>query len=200
MLRTVNRVLSGLAGVLLLALGLAVLFGGLDLPHKWGLTEALPSGWPWSRPGDVLLSDDGRTRWRGEGWWWPVVIAVLAVLVVLTLWWLLAQLRRRRLGELSLDVPDGGGARLRGRALEEAIAAEAESLPGVDRARVVLTGRSTAPRARVGLTLAAHAQPGEEVRRLRGEAIEHALTSAGLAQLPAEVRMRAARHRAERAR
>ncbi|NGO69014.1 alkaline shock response membrane anchor protein AmaP [Streptomyces boncukensis] len=196
MLRTVNRVLTGLAGLALLLLGLAVLAGGLDLPHRWSVS--LPSGWPWAGPDDVLLTREDRTRWRDEGWWWPVLIAALAVLVVLTLWWLLAQLRRHRLGEVLVESGDGAGALLRGRALEDVLAAEAEALPGVDRARVTLTGRRTEPRLRIGLLLAAHAEPGPELLRLRGEAIEHARTSSGLDRLPAEVRLRSARHRAER--
>ncbi|MFG3255485.1 alkaline shock response membrane anchor protein AmaP [Streptomyces sp. NPDC048172] len=196
MLRIVNRALTGLTGLVLLLLGLAVLAGGLDLPDRWNVS--LPSGWPWAGPDDVLLTDADRTKWRGEGWWWPVVIAALAVLVVLTLWWLLAQLRRRRLGEVLVESGDGEGALLRGRALEDVLAAEAESLPGVDRARVTLVGRRTEPGARIGLTLAAHAEPGPELVRLRAEAIEHARASAGLAELPAEVRLRGAKHRPER--
>ncbi|MGY1434850.1 alkaline shock response membrane anchor protein AmaP [Streptomyces reniochalinae] len=196
MLRTVNRVLTALSGLVLLALGLAVLFAAAGLPHRWGVS--MPSDWPWTRPGDVLLTDADRTRWRDEGWWWPVVIAVLAVLVLLTLWWLLAQLRRRRQSEALIDSGDGEGAALRGRALEDVIAAEAEAQPGVDRARVTLTGRRDRLRARVGLVLAAHARPGPVVHQLRHEAIRHAVDSAGLDTLPAEVRLRTARHRAER--
>ncbi|GHJ20049.1 alkaline shock response membrane anchor protein AmaP [Streptomyces albus] len=196
MLRTVNRVLTALIGLVLLALGLAVLFAAAGLPRRWDLS--MPSGWPWTRPGDVVLTDADRIRWTGEGWWWPVVIAALAVLALLSLWWLLAQLRRHRLGEVLVDSGDGEGARLRGGALEDVVEAEAEAQPGVDRARVTLTGRRRSPRARVGLVLAPHAQPGPVAHRLRGEALHHAATSAGLDALPAEVRMRAARHRAER--
>ncbi|MBQ0865053.1 alkaline shock response membrane anchor protein AmaP [Streptomyces smyrnaeus] len=196
MLRTVNRVLTVLVGLVLLALGLAVLFAGLDLPRRWNVT--MPSGWPWTRPRDVVLSDADRTRWTDEGWWWPVALAVLAVLFLLCVWWLLAQLRRQRLDEVLIDSRDGEGATLRARAMEDVIAAEAESQPGVDRARVALTGRRRQPRARIGLVLTAHAEPGPAVHRLRREAIGHAMTSAGLESLPAEVRMRAARHRAER--
>ncbi|MFI8852194.1 alkaline shock response membrane anchor protein AmaP [Streptomyces sp. 891-h] len=196
MLRIVNRVLTALLGLALLALGLAVLFAGLDLPRRWDVH--MPSGWPWDRPGDVVLSDADRTRWTDEGWWWPVALAVLAALFVLCLWWLLAQLRRQRLDEVLIDSRDGEGATLRGRAIEDVIAAEAESQPGVDRARVTLTGRRGRPRARIGLVLTAHARPGPAVHQLRRETLAHAVTSAGLESLPAEVRMRAARHRAER--
>ncbi len=196
MLRTVNRVLLGLAGLMLLALGLAVLAGGADLQHRWGYD--LGSGWPWNGPQDVLLTDARRTAFRAEGWWWPTLIAGLAVLLLLMLWWLLAQLRRRRLGALLVDSGDGEGALLRGRALENVLAAEAEQVDGVERVRVRLEGRRTAPRARVTLSLAPHADPGPAVDQFRTEALEHARASAGLDSLPAQVRLRAVRHRAER--
>lgn len=196
MLRIVNRVLLALTGILLLVPGVVLLGGGLDLPRRWDVP--LPSGFPWSGPSDVVLTSADRTKWQDEGWWWPVVIAALAVLVVLLLWWLLSQLRRHRLTEMLVDSGDGEGALVRGRAVEDVLAAEAESFPGVDGARVRLTGRRTRPRARVALTLAADAMPGQAVRRLREEALEHARISAGLKELPAELRMRSARHRAER--
>ncbi|MEU2794405.1 alkaline shock response membrane anchor protein AmaP [Streptomyces sp. NPDC007100] len=195
-LRTVNRVLLALTGLVLIGVGGTVLLGGLDLPRKWGF--GMPSGWRWSGPGDVLLTDADRTRWTDSGWWWPVVIAALAVLVLLALWWLLSQFRRHRLRELLVDSGDGEGAQVRGRALESVLAAESESLEGVDRARVLLTGRRTEPRVRVGLALAPHAEPCAVVARLSSEAIACARTSAGLEQLPAEVRLRAVKHRAER--
>lgn len=197
-LRSVNRVLLALAGLLLLALGLALLAGGFDLPRQWNL--AMPSGWPWTEPDDVLLSESDRTRWRSESWWWSSVIAALAVLVVLMLWWLLAGLRRRRLGEVLVESGDGEGALLRGRALSNVLEVEAASLPGVDSAAVRLTGRRTAPRACVELLLSAHAEPGPVLGRVTDEALENARTSASLDALPAEVRLSAAKHRPERVR
>ncbi|TXC91452.1 alkaline shock response membrane anchor protein AmaP [Streptomyces sp. ISID311] len=194
--RTTNRVLLGLAGAVLFGTGGAVLFGGLDLPAKWHL--GLPAGWPWSRPGEVLLPADARTRWTHQGWWWPVVIAALAVFVLLMLWWLLSQLRRHRLQEILVDSGDGEGAELRGRALAAAVAAETESLDGVDGAGVLLTGSRTAPQVRALLALAPHADPGTVLRRLSHEAVAHARHSAGLDELPAEVRLRAVKHRPER--
>ncbi|MFF2010360.1 alkaline shock response membrane anchor protein AmaP [Streptomyces sp. NPDC058195] len=190
MLRTVNRVLLGLAGLVLLCGGGAVLAAGLGL--------AVPSWWPWHGKDDVLLSAADRDRWRAAGWWWPTVIAVLALVVVLALWWLLAQLRRARLAEVLVDSGDGEGALLRGRALEGALAAEAGTLDGVSHAQVALTGRRSAPQARIGLLLEPHATPDEALGRLADEALAHARDAAGLAELPAEVRLRAVRHRAER--
>ncbi len=87
------------------------------------------------------------------------MIAVLAVLVVLALWWFLAQLRRGRLAEVLVDSGDGEGAQVRGRALEGVLAEEAGEVDGVARAQASLTGRRTAPRARVRLLMEPHAAP-----------------------------------------
>lgn len=195
-LRSVNRVLLALIGLLLLALGLTLLLGGFDLVRQLGL----PAGWPWSEPDDVLLAESERTRWRSESWWWSSVIAALAVLTALLLWWFLAVLRRRRLGEVVVDTGDGESALLRGRALSSVLEAEAASLPGVDRAAVRLTGRRTAPRAGVELLLSAHAEPGPVLGHLSDEALENARSSASLEALPAEVRLRAAAHPPQRVR
>jgi hypothetical protein len=196
MLRIVNRVLMGLCGLALFGFGLAATLAALDLPRRWGFTP--PSWWSWRGPDDVLLTRADRVQWRAEGWWWPVVIGGLSVLVLLALWWLLAQLRRKRLTEVLVDSGDGSGALLRGRAMEDVVTAEVETQPGVERARVTLVGRRNQPRVRVGLLLAPQAHPGDAVRRLRAEALEHARASTGLQSLPAEVRISSAKHAAER--
>ncbi|MEV4919615.1 alkaline shock response membrane anchor protein AmaP [Streptomyces tirandamycinicus] len=190
MLRVVNRVLVGLAGLLLVLLGGAVLAAGLGLP--------VPNWWPWRGPEAVLLGEARRQRWEDQGWWWPVVIAALSVVVLLALWWLLAQFRRSRLGEVLVDSGDGEGALLRGRAMEAVLAREAEDLDGVARAQVALYGRRTAPAARVRLLLEPFASPGRTLHRFSAGALTHARESAGLASLPAEVRLRARKHRARR--
>ncbi|MEU3399303.1 hypothetical protein ACVW0K_001654 [Streptomyces filamentosus] len=189
-LRRVNRILLGLAGLLLVLVGGAVLAAGLDL--------SVPSWWPWSGPSDVLLSAADRRRWRDEGWWWPAVIAALGIVVLLALWWLLAQFRRARLAEVLVDTGDGDAAVLRGRALEDVLEADAAAQEGVVRAKAVLTGRRTAPRTRVALLLEPYASPGDALTGLSGEALARARSSAGLAALPTEARLRAVKHRARR--
>ena len=189
-LRTVNRVLLGVVGLLLVVLGGAVLAVGLGVQP--------PSWWIHDGRHDVLLDDAERTRWRDSGWWWPTVIAVLAVLVLLALWWLTSVLRRRRLTEVLVDTGDGEGALLRGRALEGVLAAEAADLDGVAHAHVHLTGRRDAPRTRVSLLLEPHVDPGTTLHHLTTQALAHARDSARLESLPAEVRLRGAKHRAER--
>ncbi|MEV4441770.1 alkaline shock response membrane anchor protein AmaP [Streptomyces sp. NPDC049577] len=194
MLRTVNRVLVGLAGALLVALGAAVLIGALDLQRRWGFS--LPSGWPFTGPDDVPLTTADRTRWRAHDWWWPAVIGGLAGVVLLALWWLYAQVRPRR--PAVVRVPSQEAEILvRGRALEEALAAEAAALTGIDHALVTLNGRSTAPEARIALTLTPRAAPATALRGLR-DVLRTASTSTALPSLPAEIRLRAVRHRARR--
>ncbi|MGW7258130.1 alkaline shock response membrane anchor protein AmaP [Streptomyces sp. NPDC054834] len=189
-LRVVNRTLVGLAGLLLAALGGSVLAVGLGVRP--------PSWWIHDGRHDVLLSDAERTRWRDAGWWWPTVLAALALLVLLALWWLTAVLRRRRLTEVRVDTGDAKGALLRGRALEGVLAADAARQEGVAHTRLLLTGRRTTPRARMWLQLEPDVDPGTVLHDLTAQALTHARESAGLAKLPAEVRLRAVKHRAER--
>ncbi|MGC9538776.1 alkaline shock response membrane anchor protein AmaP [Streptomyces sp. UG1] len=189
-LRVVNRVLIGLVGLVLLVIGGSALAVGLGAPA--------PSWWIHDDRHDVLLSDAERTRWQDDGWWWPTVIAVLAVLLLLALWWLTANLRRRRLAEVLVDTGDGEGALLRGRALETVLADEAATLDGVHRAHVHLTGRRSTPETRVRLLLQPHVDPGTALNDLTTQALAHARNSAGLASLPAEVRLRGVKHGAER--
>ncbi|NEC88225.1 alkaline shock response membrane anchor protein AmaP [Streptomyces sp. SID12501] len=190
MQRIVNRVLLGLTGLGLIVIGGSVLAVGLG--SRW------PTWWIHDDRHDVLLSNAERTHYRDAGWWWPAVLVVLAALVLLSLWWLAAVLRRRRLTEVLVDTGDGEGALLRGRAMENAIAGEAARLEGVQRAHVTLTGRRTAPEARIQLLLQPHAAPGEAVIRLTTEALGNARDSAGLKALPTEVSLRGAKHSAER--
>lgn len=190
MLGIVNRVVLGVVGLVLLVLGGSVPAVGLGLDP--------PSWWIHDGRHDVLLDDNERTHWQGDGWWWPTVLAALAVLVLLALWWLTANLRRHRLSEVLVDTGDGEGAMLRGRALEGVLANEATELDGVSHAHVQLTGRRNAPETRVRLLLEPHVDPGTALNHLTAEALTHARNSAGLASLPAEVRMKAVKHRAER--
>ncbi|MEU6402002.1 alkaline shock response membrane anchor protein AmaP [Streptomyces sp. NPDC046985] len=190
MLTIVNRLLTGLVGLVLLGLGGSVLAVGFGAPP--------PSWWIHSGRHDVLLSTAERTHWRDAGWWWPAVLGALALLMLFALCWLFALLRRKRLGEVLVDTGDGEGALLRGRALEDVLASDAEQLDGVQRAQVRLTGRRAAPAARVRLLLRPQAEPGTALDELATGSLARARDSAALHRLPAEVRLGVARHRAER--
>ncbi|WBB60119.1 hypothetical protein O7599_32045 [Streptomyces sp. WMMC500] len=98
----------------------------------------------------------------------------------------------------TLTLPAAPMALLRGSALEEVLAEEAGALEGVERARVTLTGRRTAPRAGFGVLLGPGAHPAAAVDHIEERALAPARASVGLARLPAEIRFRAAKHRPER--
>lgn len=167
-LGAVNRAVLGLGGLLLLAAGLALLTG--------------------ARPHWRLGLDGGR--------WWAVS-AGLAVCVLLALWWLAAQLRRPRLAALEVDTGDGGFAVLRGRALEEAVAAEAAAVEGVAACRVALRGRRRAATLWVALELEPHAVPADALAALAGPVLTHARTATTL-PLTAQARLKVTPHPPQR--
>ena len=185
-----NRALLALIGLLLLLLGGAVLAVGLGVRP--------PSWWIHAGPHDVLLTRAERTRFRGADWWWPALIAALALLVLLALWWLTRLPHRRRLTEIPVDTGDGHVAHLRAGALESAMTEETTAGGGVSDARVLLHGRRTGPRARAWLRLAHDVAPSRALTDFTTGPLTRARDSAGLPALPAEVRLRAVKHRAER--
>ncbi|MEU7603374.1 alkaline shock response membrane anchor protein AmaP [Streptomyces sp. NPDC040724] len=183
MLGTVNRILLAVAGLVLLAAGAVLLTGT----------------WPLHGRHAPLLTAEARHRYgHADGWWSWAVLAGLAVVVLLALWWLLSQLRRPRLPAVVVDTGDGAFALLRGRALEQAVAAEAGALDGVAGCRVVLRGRRGSPALRVALQLEPHAVPADTLAAVAGPVLTHARASAGLADLPTEARLSVASHRAQR--
>ncbi|MFD6875055.1 MULTISPECIES: alkaline shock response membrane anchor protein AmaP [unclassified Streptomyces] len=183
MLGKVNRTLLASIGLVLLAAGVTLLTASRPFAGRYA----------------PLLTARSRHRyWHADDWRWWAVVAVLGLCVLLALWWLLAQLRRPRLAALEVGTGDGGFALLRGRALESAVAAEAEALDGVARCRVALRGRRDAPGLRIALELEPHAVPADALAALRGPVLTHARASAGLPELPAEARLRVSSHHAQR--
>ncbi|MET9617289.1 alkaline shock response membrane anchor protein AmaP [Kitasatospora indigofera] len=189
---SVNRVVLALAGLLLLAVGLLVLAGGLDLYRHLGLD--MPDGWPLTSPDQPLLSDSARTRWTDEGWWWPVVIGGLSLIVVLGIWWLVAQLRRPAPSSLPLPAPGTGlRLRLRTKALEEALESGTEGLPGVGRARMRVAGRRTRRLTVHGsVLLLPGGDPAALVEGFDAGPLGQARSSLALTALPARLRLRVA--------
>ncbi|MEU3337139.1 alkaline shock response membrane anchor protein AmaP [Streptomyces sp. NPDC002144] len=194
-----NRSLLALAGLVLLGGGLLILFAGFDVYRRRDLVP--PADWPLTTPKDVLLGSADRVRWSGQGWWWwPAVIAALALAALLALWWLITQLRRRRPGSLPVGgTPPQEGVELRGRALSDAIAAEAGALPEVARAAVHITGRPTRPHTHVDLALTPRGAPGAALRTLYEGPLRTARRSTGSPFPLTEVRLRIARHKPHRA-
>lgn len=180
---TVNRILLAVAGAVLLAAGVVVLTASRPLR---------------GRHAPLLTARDRHRYWPAEGWGWWAVLAALALCVLLALWWLLSQLRRARLGAVEVDTRDGAFALLRGRALEEAVAAEAGAVEGVARCRASLRGRRGSPALRVELELEPHGVPADALAALAGPVLTRARASTGLPELPTEARLKVTSHRPQR--
>ncbi|GAA1402507.1 alkaline shock response membrane anchor protein AmaP [Kitasatospora putterlickiae] len=194
---TVNRLLLGVVGAALLAAGVLVLAGGLDLYGRLGVDP--PSWWPLTSPDQPVVSEDSRTRWSGESWWWPAVIAGLVVVVAVTAWWLVAQLRRSGPTTVVLPTPDVPGLRLRlrTRALEEAVESEAVALPEVERVGARLVRGSRRPRLRVAARMTPGGDPAALAEHFETGPRTGVLASMGLPELPADLRIRVVAARPE---
>ncbi|MFD5919356.1 alkaline shock response membrane anchor protein AmaP [Kitasatospora sp. NPDC058201] len=193
---TVNRVLVGAVGVVLLVAGLLVLAGGLDLYRRLGVD--LPDRWPQASPDRPVIGGRARTRWVAEAWWWPAVIAGLAVVVVGTAWWLLAQLRRSGPATVPVPTPGTPGLRLRLRtgALEDALETGTVALPEVERVGVRLLRGARHPRLRAAVRMTSGGDPAALAEHFETGPRTDALVSLGLSDLPADLRIRVvpARH------
>ncbi|MFD8701778.1 alkaline shock response membrane anchor protein AmaP [Kitasatospora sp. NPDC059648] len=186
----VNRVLLGLLGAVLLGVGVLVLAGGLDLYRRLGVDP--PGWWPLTSPDQPVVSTRSRERWVGTSWWWPTVIGGLSVLVLGAGWWLVAQLRRTGLPGIEVLTPGAGGLRLKvsARALEEALEQGTAVLPEVERAGVRLVRAAGRPRLRGAVRLTPGGDPVGLVEHFEDGPRTDAVRSLGLAELPAELRIR----------
>src|SRR5690242_8137065 len=124
----------------------------------------------------------------------PVLARVIAIaggilLAVLGLTWVARSVRP----EPRPDVVLNGGAdttiRVGSAAVGEAVAGQAEGLPGVARARARLVGSAAAPALRVTLWLADDADVRGVLARLHDEVLATARASLDLPSLPVAVRL-----------
>ncbi|MFJ4187579.1 alkaline shock response membrane anchor protein AmaP [Kitasatospora sp. NPDC089509] len=186
----VNRVLLGLVGAVLLGVGVLVLAGGLDLYQRLGVHP--PGWWPLTSPDQPVVGAHSRRRWAGSSWWWPTVLGGLSVLVLGTAWWLVAQLRRTGLPGIAVPTPGVPGLRLRvgARALEEALEQGTAVLPEVERAGVRLVRAPGHPRLRGAVRLTPGGDPVALVEHFEDGPRADAVRSLGLAELPADLRIR----------
>ncbi|MQS14619.1 alkaline shock response membrane anchor protein AmaP [Streptomyces kaniharaensis] len=186
----VNRVLLGIVGAALLAAGVLVLAGGLDLYGRLGADP--PGWWPLTSPDQPVVSATSRTRWVESSWWWPTVIGGLSVLVVVMVSWLVVQLRRTGLSSIAVPTSGVTGLRVRvsARTLEEALETGTAVLPEVERAGVRLVRAPGHPRLRGAVRLTPGGDPAALVEHFETGPRADALGSLGVPELPADLRIR----------
>ncbi|MFE6855757.1 hypothetical protein ACFVDH_33820 [Streptomyces sp. NPDC057674] len=167
-----------------------------------GGTAVLAGGWTaltgLARRGTVSWAPPGHPgEWLGR--YEPstaVTLGLPAVVTAAALWWFLAQLRTT--GPSVLGLP-GAGTRVGRRSLARAVAADVATVPGVDRARVVLRGTTADLRATVRIRLAAHAEPADVIRLVTEGPLRRARKATGV-RIGADLRLTTASRRARRAR
>jgi hypothetical protein len=111
------------------------------------------------------------------------------LLLVLGLVWTARSLRPERRPDLVLDRTPGTAITVSSAAAAEAVAGQAEGLPGVGRARVRLVGSEAAPALRLSLWLTEDADVRDVLDRLDRDVLAQARTALDLAALPAAVRL-----------
>ncbi len=122
--------------------------------------------------------------------WVPAIVALAALLLAyLALRWIGAQLRLPpAVRSIELEHEGRGRTEIRGSALEHAISADLERLPGATDARVRLLVDGSRPSLAIRLEFAERADVSE-LLRLAGKALPAAARLAGMQELEASVRL-----------
>ncbi|MFC1419074.1 hypothetical protein [Streptacidiphilus cavernicola] len=179
-----NRLLLLLAALLLLAVGLGVLSGRLDLAHRWGVPALLGI----RHPGDPLLGTTALDRWHSFARNTALLRGVCAGAAALALLWLAAQFSRYRTRRLRVAT-----TRLHGSALSRAAQLEAERIDGVTAARAALRAKRSGTTLRLDLALERTAEPEKVLTALHGTVLAHARTAAEAPGLRLDVTLHSSR-------
>lgn len=152
---------------------------------------ALGQGWLGAGRSGGSVVDPVVTRWlsahadaaRG------VAIGVGVLLLVLGLLWFARTLKLERRPDLALDDTDGAGITVTAGAIANAVAADAEGIRGVSKARVRPVGRPDSFGLRINLVLDEGTELGAVWRELDAEVLRRARETLGVSALPAAVRL-----------
>ncbi len=126
-------------------------------------------------------------------------IAAGVILVAFGLWWAVRSLRPEPKPDVVIDRSPGTGLTVAAAALADAVLADAETVTGVDRARVRLVGHPDRPGLRLTLWLREGADVREVWSELDSRVLARAREALGIDPLPTAVRIEldtAARQRA----
>lgn len=173
----VDRTLAMLIGLVLMAAGVLVAL------LSYGVFGVARAGRPLLDP---LIVDAMRVQ--------PDVARLVALgagvlLVLLGLMWAARSLRPERHPDLVLDSGPDTAIVISSSAMADAISAQANTIPGVGRARARLVGSDEAPALRITLWLADDAEVRSVLARLHDEVLGVARDSLGIAALPTAVRL-----------
>lgn len=116
---------------------------------------------------------------RHESWLWWAIGGAALLIALLALYWLVVQLRTERIGNVDLaPAPDGENVLASG-AITDAVRHEAETVPGVTRARVRLVHESDDPQLMLAVALRNDADLAAVQTILDNEVLAHARQAIG---------------------
>ncbi|MFF5792870.1 hypothetical protein ACFY5D_12545 [Paeniglutamicibacter sp. NPDC012692] len=165
--RLLNRILLGIFGVLLLALGIHLLLiaGVPDYARGWrGLADAV-----YGSGRQILLATT--LPGQKESWLWIIVAALLIVVILLMIWWISVQGRGRTSEYVSAyfdDEPMPGRVEISGEAVEQTIRAMLGRRVDVVSISVSVWERAPVP----GLKIKVQPRKGVEPGRLGHEIVD----------------------------
>lgn len=171
-----ERSLVLVLGLLLLVIGAAALAVGLGLVGAFRAQRSVfdPLALQWAQQHPQVLV--------------PVAIVFGIVLFVLGIWWLVHSLRTEPRPHLRLE--SGPELTVAGSALTGAVRTDAETVTGVNRARVRMAGSSHRPNLRLTLSL----EEGTEVRHvweeLEGKVLSRAREALEVETMPTAIRLK----------
>lgn len=177
-----NRLGLAIVGAVLTLVGLAALLRGLGL-----VSDVL------GPPSAPVTDERTRDFVTDQAWFWPAVAALLIVIALLALRWLMVQTRTDTVRTVRVD-PDTrrGRTRLPARAVTGALEEDLTTSPYLRRAQASLGGDPAHPRLALSTTMAATAEPGPALQRVR-EAVDRSRQALDEPRMPASIQLRAAR-------
>ena len=172
-----DRSLAVLVGLVLLAAGVLVAL------LSYGIFGAARAGRPLLDPMIVDWMRDNALAAR------LIAIAAGVALAVLGLVWAARSVRPEQRPDLRLEAAGDTEIVVLSGAVGEAVAEEAQALPGVGKARARMVGTTRAPALRVTLWLADDCHVASVLEALEAQVLAPARTALGLTQLPVAVRL-----------
>jgi hypothetical protein len=166
-----NRWLLSILGTLLLVLGVG---GVLMGTHTFGDNRANSS---------IVYPRAAQLLHREQDWLWWVLGTAALLIALAALYWAVVQFRTERITSVLVQQSINGDSIVQADALCDAVHAEAETLPGVARARARLTNDRNQPELVLSVWLAEEADLAAVRHTLETRVLPHAQESLDIGRL-----------------
>lgn len=177
----------------LFVLGLLLVVGGaVGLLLGFGVRSVGSYQLSTPRPKQSVVPEPLTSFVAGHNWFWWALAALALLVALIGLRWLAAQLRTDRVYRFDATQDEQEGTTvIHAGALTDAVAAEAESISGVENASAQLISHPTR-RLALAVTLNPYADIAEVRRELENGTVTHVRHVVDEPQLPVQIRLRPA--------